>query len=673
MDCVALDHSPSAEPDLAVLEDELSALSGPAKRAALSMLGLSVGDCTGLPFELGAHKHNRQRVDKANEAGGTWDLQRLVLELVVERLGHHGPNNTYARPFSDDTVCADLKAAALAEWAQLRRRSGFSEQDTGDLLWKCYLAQLLAWSDASGGALFQGYGGFTKQLLRPDKGPRAPSPFLNIGEDVPGCSTWPEDWFLVHAEEHCAGSKDWGVASYGNGAVMCFVPQVAAAHVGEAGGGASNSGLDSRALGRLGDTHRHPEARVGAALLHDILSAVIQGSVTSCDELPTAIRSCSQWKALLEGPLAEHAVYPLRPFDAFLARGDCTEDDALAFITRLTNLESPPLQQTAMPVVADGTNGAMMGKLLRTAANWDDEYGGTNGMESRKLCLPDGEPIRFSQRGLNSVLIALWCCCRAKTTWAWISRLLYVGGDADTVGAVCGQIASPLLPQDDVCRAFRRFVAVADCMQRRPCADAAQAAARRYFRRTLLFCAGHWERLARYPRLVDPSYPELAGAGARTDAPPRVLWVDRAFAGGQRGRAEAARLHAAEEAERRGLVRLRRASTRQEALDALQLAMVGTEGFDAVVSELHLGRDSEAGLELLQIVDSLWDGARARRPLFCLLTPYHDGQVSAVVRSRPRTSSVRHDRPEQIIRAVTEGQCIAAVIPEELPLLSCHA
>jgi len=94
---------------------------------------------------------------------------------------------------------------------------------------------------------------------------------------------------------------------------------------------------------------------------------------------------------------------------------------------------------------------------------------------------------------------------------------------------------------------------------------------------------------------------------------------------------------------------------------------------DAVVTELHLGRDADAGLELLQIVDSLWEGAIATRPLFCLLTPYHDGQVSSAVRRCPRTCLVRHDRPEQIITAVTEGQCIAARLPEDLPLLPAKA
>ncbi|CAJ1450774.1 unnamed protein product [Effrenium voratum] len=79
------------------------------------------------------------------------------------------------------------------------------------------------------------------------------------------------------------------------------------------------------------------------------------------------------------------------------------------------------------------------GQLLRAlgiASNFDDAERGPN----VRLTV-EGQPevlVRFSQRGLNTVIIGIWCACSARKCVDWLRRVLYVGGDADTVGAVAG-------------------------------------------------------------------------------------------------------------------------------------------------------------------------------------------------------------------------------------------
>jgi len=306
--------------------------------------------------------------------------------------------------------------------------------------------------------------------------------------------------------------------------------------------------------------------------------------------------------------------------------------------------------------------GAFLGQALRTAANWDDDCG-----EGGKVSLPDGEPIRFSQRGLNSVLIALWCCSGSKSVWDWLGRVIYIGGDTDTIAAVCGQIACPLLPIGEVTHAFRHFVALGDCTNRRPCANVAAAAAQRYFGRALLFCGGHWGRLSTEPRLVDPCYPNLTDATGRLALGSRqalqVLWVDSAFGSKRHDRNESLRLRYAEGAESRGELSIVRCSENEEALNILQLARTGELSLDAVVTDLHHGGKTDAGLELLQVLDSLW-GKVSSRPVFYLLTPYRDKQVIATVRRHPPSYVVRHDRPEELRQKLAEGRCQAAELPK---------
>lgn len=663
----------AASLDFASLEQRLAELPSTERRGVQALLALAVGDAAGLPFELSAHWHNRRRADEVAKTENAAKLQRLVLELVVERLGTGGAQNAHARTFSDDTVCTDLKMAAIALSSELLKRPSYSAVDPGDLLWKCLLAQLLAWSQNAGGSLFQGYGGFTRGLLRPQLA-RGDATSLELPEGLKGCRTWPEEWFVRYAENYCEGVTPGIEKSYGNGALMSYAPQALAEVLSKRATCSSDDHVPpppsilAVPLQRLASTHRHKDAMEGMQLLEAVFGITLQGQIQSCDELRKAVRDCSCWAALMQSTLVDHPAYPLRAFDSFLHNGDCSQAEFNTFLLLFASAhEHPP---AAAPISGAYTSnhleGILMGQLLRTAANWDDD----NEERRSKVSLEGGEAIRFSQRGLNAVLIAVWCCCGARKCWDWISRLIYVGGDSDTVGAICGQIAGPMLPTDDVCRSFRFFVAV-DCGVRRPCADVAHAAARRYFSRALSFCSGAWENLSVSERLVDPVYEGLTDSeGCRTNwsTPLQVLWVD-AWAGGPGHR----RWRAVEDVERRGLLRVQRVEQIPAAVEALQRAKSGGAGeaLHAVVTELHFtqSRRDSMGLELLQYIESIWGTERASRPLYVLMTPSHDRQVSSLVRSKPRTVLARHDQPDAIIQAVMTGPCTAIILPESLPAL----
>lgn len=140
-----------------------------------------------------------------------------------------------------------------------------------------------------------------------------------------------------------------------------------------------------------------------------------------------------------------------------------------------------------------------------------------------RMFLNGTEPLRFSQRALNSVIIGAWCVEHAVrhnlSMWSVLERCLYVGGDTDTVGAVAGQLAGPLLPLDEVCSYFRRFAGLdKSCLPptaiesfeeyQKPCLGcwAAGAAARRYFHRACLFSSNDWATMLTRPALNDPKY-----------------------------------------------------------------------------------------------------------------------------------------------------------------------
>lgn len=635
-------------PELGQLRERLLQLTPHQQRCSLSLLGLAIGDVVGLPFELAAHRANRAKADSA-AANGDDALFDLVLRLVVERLGSKGPLNVHSRTFSDDTTVADAKMAAVAQWDQLLRRQGFDEGDPDDLLWKCLLSQLLAWSEGPShkGALFQGYGGFTKGLLRPrDLQPRC----LNIGEDLPGCDTWPESSFVTHAESYCAG-ESWSPKSYGNGALMSYAPQAVA----------SALLADFRpATARLERTHQHEEAVLAARLLGEVLDAILGGALESCADLRGEVLKAECWKDLLQSHLARHPAYPLGAFDAFLRQGDCNEGAVSDFMQRL--VAPDPLDASSLAPQAGAAylrpngRGLQMGRLLRSAANWDDDF---RSREAR-LALPEGGDVRFSQRGLNTVLIAIWCCCEARTCRDWLARVVYVGGDSDTVGAVCGQLAGPLLDPSDVCCEFGRFVATEGCSRPRLCAKASRTAALRYFQRALLFSCRSWPELSRLPRLTD-----VVGV-AECDAV-HVLWVDRALSGARfdprlyhgRHKDAAYRRRAKADALGRG-VRLIRAASVDEAQAALRDGRSGA-ALDVVVAELGLDR-ADAGLEVMASVESLWGDDEAR-PYFLLLTPRWDRKIVECVKRTSRCRYLRHDDADAISQAILAAPCQAAVLP----------
>merc|ERR1712007_72837 len=95
--------------------------------------------------------------------------------------------------------------------------------------------------------------------------------------------------------------------------------------------------------------------------------------------------------------------------------------------------------------------------------------------------------------------------------------------------------------------------------------------------------------------------------------------------------------------------------------------------FDVVVSELRVGRRYQAGLEILALLDVLWESDPALRPAFCLLTSRRDPEVVAKVKSRRKSFYIRHDDPELIFRSLQACDCIASVVPKDLPLMSNSA
>mmetsp|Transcript_3472 Transcript_3472/g.10559 ORF Transcript_3472/g.10559 Transcript_3472/m.10559 type:complete len:691 (-) Transcript_3472:61-2133(-) len=676
------------EPTLEELKSHLLSLPDLQRRCAQSLLGLAIGDSVGLPFELFTHKFNRQLADEVAAKDGPKELQRLVLELIVERLGRRGPGNAFGRTYSDDTAIADCKMAAIAQFHELKLRPGFSDTEPSELMLKCLLSQLLAWEwGAHHGYLFQGYGGFTKGLLRPAAGNQR-TKSMDIREGIQGCQTWPDDGYVKFAVSYCAGALDGVVESWGNGTVMSYAPAVL---VNQLLAAAGQPVLGEDVLSSLRQMHLHPHAVQGAALLDGVLAAAVTGRITSTSELRALVRRLPMWTELMaDTSLAAHPAYPLRAFDEWLDRGECSQETARTFLLRLTSLEDPPLAPAAEGAYAvEGRGQGLMGQLLRTASNWDDDHGEATG----RLALHNGELIRFSQRGLNSVLIAIWCVSHARSCWEWLARLIYVGGDSDTVGAVAGQIAGPLLPASDLCRAFRRFVAVADCPeQRRPCVEVTAAAARRYFSRSLTFCQLRWQELSVSMRLTDPAYVGLTQSCDRVGTRAvgrgeqvRALWLDSAFGtsggsdGNHRGqRAACERYRAADHLLKAGPrtgIELKACKRTARAIDMLQMsrvAPVDVQPFDIVIVEQNFNNDPSIGIQVLQEVEGLWQDDDLAMPKLVLLTAWRDQSLVDMARDRRkfvlRRQIVlqRHDDVDAIVTGIAQAPCLAAQVPREL-------
>lgn len=242
----------------------------------------------------------------------------------------------------------------------------------------------------------------------------------------------------------------------------------------------------------LSRSHQEPTAALGSRLLGELLEGVYSGAVGSTLGLRSYVAGLS---AAVEVSVLEHECVPVAAFGEWLEEGDCSVATADAFLRTLT--------QTEGPFKLQGPYG-VFGELLHVAADWNDD-----GNKFLNRASPhSSEPVLFSQRGLNSVIIAIWSASGAQSPWEMVSRVVHVGGDTDTVGAVAGQVACPLLDPEAVVEAFIDFVALGHEPPTQSL-QIANAAARRYFRRALLFAAGDLKRLSEYPSLLDAAYPTL--------------------------------------------------------------------------------------------------------------------------------------------------------------------
>lgn len=256
----------------------------------------------------------------------------------------------------------------------------------------------------------------------------------------------------------------------------------------------------------LSVSHQEQSARLAAMLLWELLDAIYSKQVSTTEDIRHAVRNMDAW-GQLQGfePLLNHGCYPIKAFQEWLEQGDCQIDTARVFLQKLTGSDDClNLSDKYYDV---------LGMLFRKASNWDDDNFGllkfainwAQGKSRTLICPNLWEPVLFSQRGLNSVLIAIWCASKATSPWDWIEHVIYCGGDTDTVGAVAGQIVCPLLEPSAVVEAYTQVVALGE--PERQHLQVVNATARRFFHRALLFALGDLEAVLEWPSLVDPEYP----------------------------------------------------------------------------------------------------------------------------------------------------------------------
>eukprot|EP00439_Symbiodinium_sp_Y106_P076325 s28_g15.t1 len=513
--------SSTSEPSFKDLETHCRKLNPQQRSALLGLLGTAIGDAVGLPFELHAHAKNRERFAIRQAESGESAAARFwsdVMPFLSSRLSP-AEGTSFCRSYSDDTVCTDLKMHAIAKVVWTCGAMKVPE----NRLFEALMQEFLAWAHGSGGQLFQGYGGFTKDLLKPSRGNRLGH--LKIELFQPDSDYWPTEDFLKFAqelgganalalapvlwrailtallleqfrlEEHCSGSYPGGFPSFGNGAVMSMTPQVLFQMAGA-----------GPAAQVLCCTHSEASAMLAADLLCELLRGIHERKLKSGKDIGRFVLKSAAWKqsvARLNQLQDDGYVYPCAAFREFLESGDCKADTANSFLhTLITKGNLPPSESEL--VTHPGPFG-YFGEMLRIAANFDDDA-----VRQGNRLVVEGRPdvlVRFSQRGMNTTIMAIWCAAGAKTCVDWLQRMLYVGGDTDTIGAVAGQIACPLLEPDDVMKSFQQGVAL-DGLHGQAVA-VANAAARRFFYRSLLFVRASWSQLLQTPRLVDAKYDGL--------------------------------------------------------------------------------------------------------------------------------------------------------------------
>jgi len=463
------------------LEQLLRGLPDKQRRAAQSLLCLAVGDAAGLPFEFRQEKREqieqccdgyRQRPGPASQK----QIDSCIRRSIESRTSGRPAGTSFCRTFSDDTACTDLKMQSVAKIATLGRGASRPE------FFRQLMSEYICWASNARGNLFQGTGGFTRSFLRPRK-----SQCRNVSQ----AGNEPTAEFLTYAESFFGGELPNTWPSWGNGAVMSFAPQAvlmsAAGH--EAIAGEVLAGADI-----LSSTHRHHTAQKGAQLLGDLLLQLYNSDIKDFAELLPACVHCEVWKELREMAVHDNHgyIYPIRELEAVARVGDCSAEDADAFLHNLTGKHN---------LLREECYGCF-GELLRVASNFGEiEY-----IYARNT----KEPVKFSQRGLNSVIIAIWCVAGSRSMMDVLERLLYVGGDTDTIGAVAGQFVGPLLSAEEVCHYFKRFVAL-DGIETDGAEhlEVAAASAKRFFYRSVHFASSNWAELLLHRPLSDPIYEGL--------------------------------------------------------------------------------------------------------------------------------------------------------------------
>ena len=472
----------------------------------------------------------------------------------------------YVRTYSDDTVNSDLKMSAVskaswllsehpsdvgAEVGSRAAQAGPGAAGGADSIWThcstppsleanllqlCVLQQYLKWAHIAeenpehetGGCLFQGWGGFTYDFLVPQSGQKGRN-----GNAVSAAMQghplhakhrlfgefWPTAEFVSFAERYFGGDPVLGGfgPSWGNGAVMSFAPDPIAATQGHVQPEAL-----ANAASIMSESHRHALARCGAKLLSALLPAIYSAdSACTPADVREIVRSLPAW-ADVKARLVELAdsgdddTIPHAAFDEWLRNGDCTVETATMFANTLTRTDE------FTPAAASSGPFGVFGAMLRHLANYDDDHGANwlNKSKKRrsKLCRqpPHGkEPVLFSQRGLNSVIIAIWSSSteHVKTPIDFLTRVLYVGGDTDTVGAVAGQIACPLLNAREVAATFFQIVGLSNKIaSSNSTLRTVHSSACRYFDRACAFASGDLSRVHESPSLLDPEYPGITNA-----------------------------------------------------------------------------------------------------------------------------------------------------------------
>jgi len=563
----------------------------PQQRAALSLLGLSFGDCSGLPFELSVGVDATTTPDGVGEPRAEYNGAPRgggARRALITRLVRHGcktgagdwrrrERTAWVRPYSDDTVCSDLKmsAVAAASWIVTERPAAVELLGGRKaVLQRCVLQQYLKWAHSQDvadddrgyrmGALFQGWGKFTFDfLIRTPK--NAVGQQFSADDEMWSAHPdfgqwWPTKAFAGFGESYFAGN--FGFPSWGNGAVMSFAPHPIAA---ASWWPAADGGVGAHAQ-VLSDSHREPATQLGAALLLELLLAVYAGDVgggggasasgdggasasasggggasgsvgggSDTKGIRSTLLGLPAWAAIVNASAAGsvNECYPIAAFGEWLAEDDASATTASAFFATLT-------RQSKETIVVTEEYG-VFGALLRAASNWDDDHGlnwvSGLGPKLTRDTPNSREPVLFSQRGLNSVMIAVWCAASCVDPFDALDNVLYVGGDSDTVGAVAGQLACGLLPEATVLDAYYAVVALgegggesdesdgSDGSGRggsgsEPHEQVARAAASRYMERARLYAMGDLEALRATPSLIDVEYPSLTDPTGKTLLPP---------------------------------------------------------------------------------------------------------------------------------------------------------